>query len=107
MDTEQHKLVSLLETLISTAVGFVLSLILWFAIRYSGAYEIETDISAGFEITLLFTALSIARGYGVRRMFVKVEPWIIEQAKQLYIKRQQLRSKWYEVKRDHPWLSRR
>lgn len=67
--SKQHKIISLLETLTNTCVGMILALIVWFLIRYSGFYEISTTPQEGVEITAIFTAVSILRGYTLRRLY--------------------------------------
>ena len=63
----QTKMQSLAETIASTAIGFV--------IAYVASYTILPmfghDISPGdnFWVTVIFTAISIARGWCVRRLF--------------------------------------
>jgi hypothetical protein len=63
----QTKLQSATETAVSTAVGFGISwlatlmVLPWFGHRPS--------VADGFGITVVFTALSLARGYVLRRVF--------------------------------------
>lgn len=64
---EQTRLVSLIETLINTAVGFVVSFIGWpVAAALTG---IEYNSSQHFWVVAFFTVLSVARGYVIRRWF--------------------------------------
>jgi predicted membrane protein len=59
---------ALTETLIGTAVGFILSLLVWqFVVR--PFWGLQTTFVSNLNITLLFTVVSIARGYVVRRFF--------------------------------------
>ena len=63
----QTRLQSLIETVINTLIGFGLSFIAWpvaafmFAMPYSHSQH--------FGIVLFFTAISVARGYVIRRWF--------------------------------------
>lgn len=59
---------SLLESLTNTAVGFVLSYLTLWAI-YHLFWHKEYDFGEGFWITMIFTLLSILRGYFLRRLF--------------------------------------
>lgn len=58
---------SLLETVTSTAIGFVVSLFLTAAVMPAFGYS--TTWAHDFWITVIFTMASIARGYVVRRLF--------------------------------------
>jgi len=63
----QTKLGSLIETCIGTAIGFVLSIVASIIVYpLFGAYF---TMAQNFWITVIFTILSIARGYAVRRWF--------------------------------------
>lgn len=64
----QSRLQSLLEQLINTATGFCISVLVWeFAVK--PIWEIKTSFAENLTITLLFTVVSIARGYATRRVF--------------------------------------
>ena len=65
----QKKLESLVETCINVAIGFVVSLTAW---PFVGElYNIEYSYSSHIGITVIFTVLSVARGYMVRRFFAR------------------------------------
>jgi len=64
---EQSKLGSLIETLINTAVGFVISMAL--SMLVYPMFGAKFSLSQNFWITVIFTIASIARGYAVRRWF--------------------------------------
>lgn len=66
---DQHWKVSLLESLSNTFVGFFIALCVWYGIRMSGLWEINTTVWEGVEITLIFTVVSILRGFGLRRFY--------------------------------------
>ena len=59
---------SLIETIVSTVVGFIFSMIVWEYIVKPG-WNIKTDFISNFYITLVFTVASVIRGYGIRRFF--------------------------------------
>jgi hypothetical protein len=63
----QSRSKSLLETITSTAIGFVVSLLLTAAVMPAFGYP--TTWSHDFWITVIFTVASIVRGYAVRRAF--------------------------------------
>lgn len=63
----QSKLGSLLEQIINTGIGFVISLVTWRFVAYY--LEIPYAFSQAIEVTIIFTLVSIARGYLVRRYF--------------------------------------
>lgn len=66
---EQTRLVSLVETCINVALGMAVSLTAW---PFVGAYyDIPYSYSSHIGITVIFTVLSIARGYVVRRFFAR------------------------------------
>lgn len=58
---------SLLESLTNTAVGFLISLMTWIIVAY--AYGIKMTWATNLSITAIFTAVSIVRGYCLRRVF--------------------------------------
>ena len=70
IETNQTKLESLIETVVNISSGFVIAMITWEVIvkPYLG---ISTDLSENFTITLIFTSISIIRGYFWRRFFNK------------------------------------
>jgi hypothetical protein len=70
----QSKRHSLLETLTNVGTGFIASLFIWEVI-VRPVYGIERSRSTeGIEITLIFTASSIIRGYLFRRLFNSTIP---------------------------------
>ena len=58
---------SLLETTTSTAIGFVVSIVLVNIVLPMYGFDVRFGQSVG--ITIIFTVASIVRGYGVRRLF--------------------------------------
>ncbi len=66
-DLEQSKKMSVLEVLISTAVGFIVAIITqWYAFPL---FEIIVSAETNYLIACIFTIVSIIRGYCVRRFF--------------------------------------
>lgn len=64
---QQTRLVSLIETLLNTALGFVVSFIGWpIAAALTG---IQYSHGQHWAVVGFFTVLSVARGYVVRRFF--------------------------------------
>lgn len=60
---------SLLESIVNTTTGFLLSYATLLAVNY--LYGLELSYSSSFEITLIFTFISVARNYVIRRWFNK------------------------------------
>lgn len=59
---------SMWETLSGTAIGFVVSVTVWqFVVK--PVWGLETSFVENLNITLLFTLVSVIRGYVVRRFF--------------------------------------
>ena len=63
----QTKKQSLIEIIISTAIGFVVSLISTFVLF--PIVGINSTSSKNVVVTIFFTVISIVRGYFVRRIF--------------------------------------
>lgn len=63
----QSKKMSLLESLTSTFIGFIVSVILVNVVL--PFYGFEVSYAQSVEITLIFTIASVIRGYVVRRFF--------------------------------------
>lgn len=63
----QSRKQSVLESTTSTAAGFVVS---WAATPLIlGAFGYQTTAATAFGVTAVYTALSLVRGYVVRRLF--------------------------------------
>lgn len=74
MQTELHqqtRVGSLIEALVNTGVGFLIS-VAFSAVIYP-LYGWKPSLATNMQITLWFTILSIARGYVLRRFFTKVK----------------------------------
>lgn len=66
---KQTKKQSLTETVISTFIGLAVSLITQIVVF--PLYGMEVSFNQNIQITIIFTVVSIARGYFVRRYFNK------------------------------------
>ncbi len=66
----QSRLGSAIESAASTAVGFLISWAFTPAILLLFGYSVGA--TKAFGITVVYTALSLARGYVVRRVFVRL-----------------------------------
>lgn len=64
----QSKWSSLYEQLINTGSGFLLSLFFWCFV-VAPLFDLDTSFVENFGITVMFTFLSIARGFAIRRFF--------------------------------------
>ena len=62
-------MVSLIEACINVFIGFFVSLAMWPLV--GALYDIPYTYSSHIGITLIFTVLSIGRGYLVRRFFAR------------------------------------
>lgn len=58
---------SLIEAITNTAVGYLVAVATQLAVF--PAFGIEVDLSTNLVIALIFTAVSIARSYALRRLF--------------------------------------
>ena len=65
----QSRTNSFLESITNTAIGFGIALITQIVVFYH--YDIKASVSMNIKITLIFTVISILRGYCVRRFFTK------------------------------------
>lgn len=65
----QNKKQSLIETIISTIIGLLVSLVT--QILVFPLYGLEVSFNQNIQITIIFTIVSIARGYLIRRFFNK------------------------------------
>ena len=63
----QSRAASAVEVIASTAIGFGVSLVLTYTVLPAFGHDV-TGLDA-WGITAIFTAVSIARGYVVRRLF--------------------------------------
>ena len=63
----QTKKMSLIETIVSVAIGYVVALLSQIVVF--PLFDIEVSLIDNLLIGLLFTVISIIRGYYVRRLF--------------------------------------
>ena len=63
----QSKKMSLIETIVSVAIGYVVALLSQIVVF--PLFDIEVSLIDNLLIGLLFTVISIIRGYYVRRLF--------------------------------------
>jgi uncharacterized protein YacL len=78
----QTKLESLVEALVNTVIGFFITMSVYPFINW--ICGIEMTISQASLSTLLFTVISIIRGYIVRRFFnnlYTIKHWVMRQIK--------------------------
>lgn len=68
---KQSKKQSLTETVISTFIGLAVSLITQIVVF--PLYGMEVSFNQNIQITIIFTFVSIARGYLVRRYFNNIK----------------------------------
>ncbi len=68
-NTTQSKKQSFLESMSSTGIGFIVSLVSTFIVF--PMVGIESNFKVNLQVTLYFTIISILRGYLVRRFFNK------------------------------------
>ena len=72
----QKKKHSLIETFVNTGIGYFVALATQIVVF--PWFDIEVTVGQQFSIGLIFTIVSIARGYFVRRMFnwIHVRGWV-------------------------------
>ena len=63
----QTRLISLIEAMLNTASGFIISWIMTFTVIPLFGYNVT--ISEGFGITVIYTVVSLVRSYLWRRYF--------------------------------------
>ena len=63
----QTRTQSMIESLASTGIGFFIALLTQIAV--ARAFDLNTTAGQDLAITAIFTVISIARGYCVRRAF--------------------------------------
>ena len=67
--SEQTRMVSLIEVVMSTALGFVVSFCAWPVVAW--AFDYPYSVVHNLGITGIFTVLSLVRSYVVRRFFAR------------------------------------
>lgn len=71
--THQTRIDSFMEALTNTAIGFLVSLATWISVAW--AYAIPMTWVTNLSITAIFTVVSIARQYILRRLFNGRSVW--------------------------------
>jgi hypothetical protein len=66
----QTRSMSMIEAITNTLVGFVMSILL--QLMMTSALSIQMSLDQNLIMSLVFTVASVARGYLVRRMFLKL-----------------------------------
>lgn len=66
----QTRSMSMIEAITNTLVGFGMSIIL--QLMMTSALSIQMTLDQNIIMSLVFTVASVARGYLVRRMFLKI-----------------------------------
>ena len=66
----QTKSMSMIEAITNTLVGFVMSILL--QLMMTSVLSIQMSLDQNIIMSLVFTVASVARGYLVRRMFLKL-----------------------------------
>jgi len=69
----QSRIDSFAEAITNTAIGFLVSLVTWIVV--ARIYGIAMTTSTSLSITAIFTVVSIARQYVLRRLFDGRSPW--------------------------------
>lgn len=69
----QSRVDSAMETVTNTTIGFALSLLTWHVVAWG--YGIPMPIIQNLEITGIFTIVSLARQYLIRRAFNGRSVW--------------------------------
>lgn len=69
----QSRIDSFIEAVINTSIGFVVSLVVWIIVAW--AMSIPVTWGQNITITLIFTVVSVARSYLLRRLFNGRSVW--------------------------------
>jgi membrane protein implicated in regulation of membrane protease activity len=67
----QSKTHSIIEQVLNVGSGWLLSLLVW-TFLIAPIYELDTTFMQNMEITIIFTMISIVRGYIWRRFFNRI-----------------------------------
>lgn len=63
----QSRTQSLIETTVSTTIGFVVALLTWYVVAW--LWGMKVTMLDNLTITAIFTVVSVIRGYYIRRLF--------------------------------------
>jgi len=69
----QSRIDSAMEAVTNTAIGFVISVVTWHFVAL--AFGIPMPLAENMAIISIFTVVSIARQYVLRRLFDGRSPW--------------------------------
>ena len=64
---QQSKLTSMVEICLNVGSGFLFAFVVWHFVAMW--YDIDMPLDRNFQITLIFTVVSLVRGYIWRRIF--------------------------------------
>lgn len=64
----QSRLSSLIEQILNVGSGFLISLIVWMYVIVP-IWDFEVTLTENLAITIIFTVVSVIRGYAWRRIF--------------------------------------
>jgi len=67
----QTKRQSFIETCTQTAIGWFVSLLTWYAVLWTNIFDVNMSFTENLQLTTIFTVVSIARGYIIRRFYDK------------------------------------
>ena len=87
---KQSKIDSLMEAVVNTAIGFIISLITWIILAW--AMGIPLSFAENLFITGVFTVVSIARSYTLRRLFNGRSVWSVIEPRVPFMRYYRLRS---------------
>ena len=73
----QSKKLSLIETCVNVAIGYVIANIVWISIVNPLLFGGDVSFGRSLIVNAIFTFVSIVRGYVVRRFFeTKIHNWV-------------------------------
>jgi hypothetical protein len=67
----QSRLSSLIEQILNVGSGFLISLIVWMYVIVP-IWDFEVTLTENLAITIIFTVVSVIRGYAWRRIFNRI-----------------------------------
>jgi hypothetical protein len=79
MSDKQTRTISMIEQVLNVSTGYLLAFIVWSVIIIP-LFKIEASIGESMLINLIFTVISVLRGYVWRRLFVNYLDKLIQNA---------------------------
>jgi hypothetical protein len=76
---KQARIDSFMEAVTNTSIGFIVSMLTWHFVAMG--FGIPMPLAENLKITAIFTVVSIARQYVLRRVFDGRTPWAALKAK--------------------------